>query len=155
MSKTIVICSSAAFYKHANEVKAELEAKGLKVVVPKNARKMAETGDYNVNHYKTWYSNADDYHKKADFMRTHFDEVAKGDIVLVINDEKHGKPNYIGPNVLMEMSLGWYLHKSVYVLGDFPSDSPFEEEIKGMGTIALCGNLSKFTDEVQLMKKKL
>jgi len=103
---TVVICSSANFYKHVNEIAEQLRALGVKVIVPKNARTMAETGDYDVSHYKTWFANADDYSKKAELMRTHFDEVKQGDIVLVVNDEKHGKPNYIGANVLMEMSLG-------------------------------------------------
>ena len=105
MNKTIVICSSAAFYEHANEVKTKLEAAGLSVVVPKTAVRMAETGDYDISHYKTWFGDASDYDKKADYMRSHFDEITKGDIILVVNDEKHGQPGYIGPNVLMEMSL--------------------------------------------------
>ena len=58
---TIVICASAAFYKHANDIAAELTVAGLNVVVPKTARRMAETGDYDVSHYKTWFGNADEY----------------------------------------------------------------------------------------------
>lgn len=147
MSKpTVVICSSAAFYEHVNSLKNQLEAKGLTVVVPKTARKMAENSDYDVSHYKTWFANNADYHKKADFMRTHFDEIANGDMVLVVNDEKHGKPGYIGPNVLMEMSLAWYLHKPIYVLYDLPADSPFEEELKGMQTMQLDGKIEQLPD---------
>ncbi len=142
---TIVLCSSAAFYKHVNEIAAELEAAGLTTVVPKTARRMAETGDYDVSHYKTWFGNADDYSLKADYMRSHFDEITAGDIVLVVNDEKHGKLNYIGANVLLEMSLAWYQDKPVYILNDLPEDSPFEEEIKGFNPIALHGDLSSLT----------
>lgn len=145
---TIVICSSASFYKHANEVKAELETHGLTVVVPKSARTMAETGDYDVTHNKTWYADENEYHKKTDYMRTHFDEVSKGDIVLVINDEKHGQANYIGPNVLMEMSLGWYQNKPIFVLNDLPEYSPFIEEIKGFGSMPLHGNLANLTQQI-------
>jgi len=140
-SATIVICSSAAFYKHANAVKDELEKAGCRVIVPKTAVRMAETGDYDVSHYKTWFGNAEDYDKKADYMRTHFDEITAGDIVLVVNDEKHGRANYIGANVLLEMGLAWYQHKPIYILNDLPADSPFEEEIKGFAPIALHGDL--------------
>jgi len=143
MPKTVVICSSAAFYEHANEVKSELEKHGLKVVVPKTAQRMAETGDYDVSHYKTWYGDASDYDKKADYMRAHFDEVSAGDIVLVVNDEKHGVPNYIGPNVLMEMSLAWYQQKPIYILNDLPDDPRFEEEIKGFMPIVMKGDLAQ------------
>lgn len=137
---TIVLCSSAAFYKHVNNIAAELTAAGLKVVIPKTARRMAETGNYDVSHYKTWFGNADDYGKKADYMRTHFDEITNGDIILVVNDEKHGKPDYIGANVLLEMGLAWYQNKPIYILGELPTDSPFEEEIKGFAPIVLHGD---------------
>ena len=103
---------------------------------------MAETGDYDVSHYKTWVENEADYNLKADYMRAHFDEITKGDIVLVVNDEKHGQENYIGANVLMEMSLAWYQNKPVYILNGMPTDSPFEEEIKGFLPTVLRGNLA-------------
>ena len=141
-SSTIVICSSAAFYQHANVVKADLEKAGCTVVVPKTAVRMAETGDYDVSHYKTWFGNADDYTLKADYMRTHFDEITAGDIVLVINDEKHGQSNYIGANVLLEMGLAWYQNKPIYILDDLPASSPFEEEIKGFMPIVLHTDLT-------------
>ena len=103
---------------------------------------MAETGDYDVTHYKTWYGNEDDYGKKADYMRTHFDEITAGDIVLVINDKKHGQSDYIGANVLLEMGLAWYQKKPVYILNDLPADSQFEEEIKGFTPTVLHGGLT-------------
>lgn len=147
---TIVICSSAAFYRHVNVVAAELQAAGVAAVVPKNAAVMAERNDYDVSHYKTWYNDEGTYDKKADFMREHFDKITDGDIVLVVNDEKHGVPNYIGPNVLMEMSLGWYQNKPIYILNRLPSDSPFEEEIKGFMPVVLNGDLSPL---ISLVKK--
>lgn len=152
--KTIVICSSAAFYKHINTVAAELAQAGYHAVVPKTAKVMAASGDYDVAHYKTWFGDADDYVKKADYMRSHFDEIDRGDIVLVVNDEKHGVPNYIGPNVLMEMCLAWYQHKPIYLLGDIPADSPFEEEIKGMAPIALHNDLGNFTSQMKPTEEK-
>jgi hypothetical protein len=81
---------------------------------------------------KTWYDNAEDYDKKADLMRAHFDEIANGDAILVVNDEKHDIKGYIGPNVLMEMSLAWYQQKPIYLPNELPVDSAFEEELKGM-----------------------
>lgn len=145
----VVICSSAAFYQHVSEIAKALESAGVLVRIPKTARKMAETGDYNVENYKTWYSNTNDYSKKADLMRTHFDEISNGDAILVVNDEKHGVPGYIGPNVLMEMSLAWYQKKPIYILNEFPEDSPFEEELKGMMPIVLHGKLERLVTDAQ------
>ena len=137
----ITICSSASFYKQVIGVQAELHALGFKVIIPATAEKMKASGDYDVDHYKTWFGDADDYHKKTALMRAHFDEVANGDITLVCNYEKHGVPNYIGGNVLMEMTLAFYLNKPIYVLNDIPEDSSFLEEIIGIGSIPLHGNL--------------
>lgn len=144
MSKTLVICSSANFYEHVVQIEGELHKMGYEVSIPKSALEMKNRGDFTVN--KTWYDNPDDYHKKADYMRSHFDRISESDAVLVVNDEKHGVPGYIGPNVLLEMSLAWYQNKPIYLLNDLPTDSPFEEEIKGMSPIVLAGNLKKLEE---------
>lgn len=121
----------------------ELESLGFRVLVPITALKMAETGDYNVDHYKTWFADAGDYHKKAALIRKHFAEVASADAILVVNQEKHGVPNYIGGNVLMEMALAFHLNKPIYVYNGLPIGSAFEEEIIGLGSIFLEGDLTK------------
>lgn len=143
--KTITMCSSAAFYKHVMDVKQELEALGFSVLVPKTAITMAEKNDFDVTHYKTWYNEAKDYDKKADFMLAHFDKVAEGDAILVVNDAKHGVDGYIGPNVLMEMALAFYQRKPIFILNDLPLNSPFEEELKGMMPVILKGDLKNLS----------
>lgn len=141
--KTIVLCSSASFYEHVNKLADELEAMGFKAVVPHNARQMKEKGDYNVEAVKTWYKNPDDFSRKTDFMRWHLDEVANGDIVLVVNDKKNGTPGYIGSNVLLEMGLGFYLKKPIYILNPINVEASNYEEAIGMGSIFIDGDLSK------------
>jgi len=141
--QTIVICSSAAFYKQVNDVAEQLNRSGYEdVVVQKTANAMKLANNYDVSSYKTWKKDDTDYDKKADFMRTHFDSISEGDAILVINNEKNGIANYIGPNVLMEMSLAWYLNKPIYLLNPLPENSPYEEELKGMFPIILDGNLT-------------
>jgi diphthamide synthase subunit DPH2 len=141
--KTIVICCSATFYKHANEVADELEKRGYKAVVPYNARQMCNNGNYNAEEYKTWYQNPEDFKKKSDYIRWHFDEVDKGDAVLVVNDEKKGLKGYIGANTLMEMGIAFFQQKPIFVLNPIDKDPPNWEEIVGMGSIMLDGDLSK------------
>ncbi len=58
---TIVICSSAAFYKQVIEVQKQLKAMGFKVLVPLTAGKMEKSGDYRVETYKTWFKDANTY----------------------------------------------------------------------------------------------
>ncbi|HVS58789.1 MAG TPA: hypothetical protein VHD60_03575 [Candidatus Saccharimonadales bacterium] len=139
--KTITICSSASFYKQAVELQAQLQKVGYKVIIPSNAELMKKTGDFNVDHYKTWFDDANDYHKKTALMRAHFDKVAVGDATLVLNYEKHGVANYIGGNVLMEMALAFYLGKPIFILNEIPEESPFLEEIIGLGSVPLHGDI--------------
>jgi hypothetical protein len=144
----ITICSSASFYKQVVAVQAVLQAMGFEVIIPLTAEKMKSSGDYDVSKYKTWYGDPSDYHKKTALMQAHFDEVARGDITLICNYEKHGVPNYIGGNVLMEMTVAFYLKKPIYILNDIPEESSFLEEIMGVGSIPLQGNLQALTQHL-------
>jgi len=144
--KTVTICASASFYKQVIEVQDHLESVGIKVFIPATAKVMNESGDFNVEHYKTWFGDDTDYPKKAALMHGHFKEVEKGDVTLVLNYEKHSVENYIGGNVLMEMAIAFYLHKPIFVMNDIPEDSPFLEEILGMGSVPLSGNLQPLID---------
>jgi len=141
--KTIVLCSSVAFYRHVNELATELESRGFTVLVPETAKRLEQSGDYDVDKVKTWYTNTEDFAIKARLMRGHFDKVAAGDDVLVVNDRKHDIDGYIGPNVLMEMGLAFYLGKPIYVLNPVSKDLPVYEEIVGMGSIILESDLTK------------
>jgi len=73
----------------------------------------------------------------------HFNEVARGDAILVVNDNKPGQPNYIGPNATMEWGLAYYLGKPVFILNGVDKDSNYYEEVYGMSTAVLDGDLSK------------
>jgi len=66
--------------------------------------------------------------------------------VLVANYEKHGKPNYIGPNVLLEMAVGFYLNKPIFILNDIPDSSPLIDEILGFEPLRLKGDVKKLVD---------
>lgn len=138
----ITICSSASFYKQAVDIQDQLSKLGYQVVVPATATIMKESGDFDVSHYKTWFADANDYHKKAQLIRTHFIEIEKGDAILVLNYEKHGVENYIGGNVLMEMSLAFWLNKPIFIMNEVPEKSAFEEEIRGMEPILLHGDVT-------------
>lgn len=109
---------------------------------------MKSSGHYDIGHYKTWFGDAGDYHKKSALMRAHFDKVARGDSILVCNYEKNGLSDYIDGNVLMEMTVAFYLNKPIYLVNDIPSSSTYAEEIIGVGAIPLKGNL-------QLLKRYL
>jgi diphthamide synthase subunit DPH2 len=141
--KTIVVCTSAAFYRHANEIADELTRMGYKVVVPATALKMKEDNNYNVERIKTWFDKPEEVYIKQGRAKKHFEEVEKGDAVLVVNDDKPGKPTYIGPNTMMEWGLAYYLNKPVFLLNSLSKDHNAYEEALGMTTAILDGDLSK------------
>lgn len=142
----ITVCSSATFYKHVVELKNQLENMGFTVLVPAMALQMQKDNDYDVTHYKTWLVGSNDYEKKAEYMHGHFDEVARADAILVVNDEKHGVPNYIGGNVLMEMALAFHMHKPIFVFNGLPANTPFDEELRGLLPVVLHGTISNFME---------
>ena len=144
----ITICSSASFYEQVIYVQTELITLGFEVLIPKIARVMQQSGDYDVMHYKTWFDDTRDYHKKTALIRENFGAIERADIVLVCNYEKQGEENYIGGNVLMEMTIAFYLNKPIYLLNDTPRNSSFLEEIIAVGAKPLFGNVNSLSQQL-------
>ncbi len=140
--KTIVICSSGSFYEHCNQIADELRKMNYHAVVPATAEMMKEAGDYDISKVKTWYNNKEHFHIKRQKARRHFEEVVKGDAILIVNDDKLGKPKYIGPNATMEWGLAYYLGKPVFLWRGVGKESNYYEEAHGMSTI-IDGDLGK------------
>lgn len=145
----LVVCSSASFYKTVIELSYELEAFGIDIILPKTARKMQQGSGKNDEAIIDWSNNPTGYHAKAVVMREHFDEISTADAILVANYEKHGTQNYIGPNVLMEMGVAFFLKKPIYVLNDQPDDSPLIDEILGLEPVFLKGDITKLVGSDQ------
>lgn len=141
--KTIVICCSAAFYEHANEIADKLRASGYKVEVPTTAEDMRERRDYNVDKVKIWHKNPKHFGRKRFLAGEHFDKVVRGNAILIVNDDKPGQPCYIGPNTVMEWGLAYYLKKPVFILNGVAKDHNAHEEVYGMSTAVLDGDLAK------------
>lgn len=140
--KSIVICSSASFYREAWVIKTRLEKSGYNVRVPLTAEKMNRTKNYRVSDYKIWHKDHKKFGRKTFLMKLHFAEIAKADAILVVNLKKHGVIGYIGGNVLMEMALAFYLQKPIYVWQNITKTHPFYEEVIGLRSIFLKEDLT-------------
>lgn len=138
---TLAVCASVSAYPKAIKASDDIEKLGVNVILPATAVKMKESGEKNVEVGRDWSKVT--VHEKALLIRRHFNEIEKCDAILVMNYEKHGKANYIGPNVLMEMAIAFYLHKPIYVLNEAPKDSPLIDEILGLEPTFLQGDLTK------------
>ena len=139
----LAVCASASFYKEVIAYSYELEKFNINVILPKTAAEMKAENRENDEAQIDWSGASIGYHGKAQLIRAHFDEIAKSDAILVMNYEKHGKANYIGPNVLMEMAVAFYLHKPIYVLNGQPEASPLIDEILGLEPIFLEGDIKQ------------
>lgn len=139
----LALCASASFYNEVIAFCPKLEAMGFTVVLPKTAATMRAEGRENDEATTDWQASPQGYHGKAVLIREHFEEIAKSDAILVMNYEKHGRSNYIGPNVLMEMSVAFFLHKPIYILNGIPDESPLIDEILGLEPIVLNGDIHK------------
>lgn len=141
--KIIAICSSASFYKEVIAVEKELKNLGFKVKIPSTANRMKQSGNFNVDHYKTWYKNSSDFHIKTKLMTEHFKKVIESDGVLIINKTKKGISGYIGGNGLMEMLVAFLHKKPIYILNPVSKKSSLFEEIMGLNPIFIQGDLTK------------
>ncbi|MBZ1348330.1 MAG: hypothetical protein KYQ20_00990 [Candidatus Nealsonbacteria bacterium] len=138
----ITICASAKFAKRMIETKKILERKGHEVLLPEMAESFA-AGKINLDNFKGGRTDAN-FKKKHDLVRKHFEEVAKGDAILVLNyDRDESNKNYIGGNTFAEMAIAFYLNKPIYLLNSVPEYVSYTEEIKSMDPIILNGDLSK------------
>lgn len=128
----IVVCASSSTYDKVIPFSSEIEKLGLNVVLPDMAEAIKRDGTQNKEAVIDWATNEHGYGYKAQLMRDHFEKIENGDAILVMNYEKNGNLNYIGGNVLMEMTVAFYLHKPIYILFDAPKNSPLLDEILGM-----------------------
>lgn len=122
--KTIVLCGSMTFKDKIISIGKELES-NYKVLYPQECFKGLP---------------------KELASRAHLDRITNlnTDIVLIINEDKNGKTNYIGPNSFAEIAFGFYHNKKVYLLNDIYE--PYKDELLGWGVIPLQGDLNKLKE---------
>lgn len=139
--KIIAVCASVSHYKYLIDIDKQLKQLGFKVILPKTARKMARTGDYDVEKHKIWYKDPSQYKIKTRLILAHFREIIKSDAILVANFEKNKIKGYIGGNALMEMTVALLNKKPIFVLNPIDEELGIKEEVYGLNSIFLNGDL--------------
>ena len=141
-TKIIALCSSVSFYEELLNIEKELKSRGFKTKIPTTAYTMQKKGNFNVEKHKTWFKD-NDFRRKTTLMKEHFVKIVKSDAILVVNNKKHGIEGYIGGNVLMEMVIAFHFKKKIFVLNKIPQTHPFLEEIYGLNSVIIHGDLTK------------
>jgi nucleoside 2-deoxyribosyltransferase len=133
---TIAICGSMQFHREMREVQARLKDMGHTALVPKSIELM-DTQGYVHPTEDDARINAKIQH---DFIREHFRKIEKSDVILILNYDKKGIPNYIGGNTFLEMGLAFWLGKKIYLLHPIPA-MDYKTEMHAMQPTVLNGDL--------------
>lgn len=65
--------------------------------------------------------------------------------VLAINVDRHGIPDYIGPNTFAEIAVTFAQSKRIYLLQGMPDD--YEDELSAWRTVPLHGKLERLVED--------
>lgn len=143
----ITLCGSLMFMDDMRRVSAELKSRGHEVKLPPDFVNDGKGGQISVKdrYAASKVATNDDedcWNMREMAMRNHFEKVKWCDAVLVVNPEKKGVEGYIGANTLLEMGVGFYLGKPIYLYYQIPEIS-YKEEILGMKPICIGRDLEK------------
>ena len=130
----ILICGSMAFAQDMLNSKKILEKMGHHVILPEN------TEDYTGGKLKklaSGWGTLEGAKRKIDnnLIRNYYNEIEKGDAVLIMNKDKNGIKNYISGNSFLEMGFAHVLGKKIYLFQGLPDkdDLPmYYQEIVAM-----------------------
>lgn len=114
-----------------------LVSMGHVVELPEFTKDYAKMQD--LNHVASESANNKIEH---DLIKRHFNKIKDGDAILVINEDKNNKVNYIGGNSFLEMGFAHVLNKKIFLLNPIP-ESSYKDEIVAMKPIILDGDLKK------------
>lgn len=126
--KNIVLCGSMAFIGKMRECAEILSGRGFVPILP-DEDDWGLIGEDERNEYK----------KKV--SRAYFDKIAHQSTwaILVVNEAKNGRDNYIGANTFAEIALAFYFGKKIYVLNGLYK--PFADELLAWDAQMIFGDL--------------
>jgi len=130
----IFIGCSKHFYSKIDEIKDILEENGHKIALPNSFDDpfKEEKIKNNKEEHIAW---------KSDMMKRDKINIKPNDAVLILNFEKHGKPNYIGGATFLEVYKAWELNKKIFFYNPLPKCS-FTDELKGINPTIINGDLN-------------
>jgi hypothetical protein len=137
--KTITICNSAKLFQQVLELKKDLESLGYNVLIHEGNvsinGKTIPVEEYNLMKKGEW--NDEIQKTLTPRIQAHMDKITGSDAIVVMNNDKDGKQNYIGGNTLIEMGIAFYLKKPIFLVNPIPEYLPYVEEIRGVNPIIL------------------
>lgn len=150
----ITICGSIGFYQEMEAARDGLIELGHKVKIPELALEVPKEFGGGKKVYFSQFIEQNGgidafpaghqiWNLKEGAIKDHFDKIKWGDCILIINHEKRGISGYVGGNTLIEIGIGFYLKKKIFILNPVSSELSHKQEIMGMKPVILNGDLSK------------
>ena len=133
----IVICGSRHYAEQQIEARDKLIKMGHEAYITVFARLMAGKSYEEKERMKLHQKN------DLDAIREYWNLMQGADAILVVNMDKHGIPNYIGGNTLMEIGFAHVLNQKIFLLNPIPNILYYKTEIEAVKPIILNGDLSK------------
>lgn len=136
----VTICASIRFIKEIRKARRILEKQGHEALIPLSAERKEDKQFWN----RLRRSSLKDFTLlKGKIMRMHFDKIRLADAILVLNYDKDGGQNYIGPNTFLEVGMAFDSRKKIFILNPLMEEDPNYEELVSMSPIILNGDFSK------------
>lgn len=85
---------------------------------------------------------------KAAASRKHFDTIRSNRTaaVLLVNVDRHGQRDYVGPNAFAEAAVAFVERRPVYLLQGMPP--PYSDELTAWGATCLAGDLKRLLSDL-------
>lgn len=137
----IILCGSLSYYGHIKEVEILLKGKGVRCIAP-------NTPESNLDITLEQISESRRIEAFRHLLRIK-NRNTKG--ILVINPEKHGKKDYIGPSTFAEICVAFAHSKKILILYDFPT--AFDQELTEWKAIPFLGDIRHCIDVARQLVK--
>lgn len=130
--KRIILCGSMSFYHDMSAIAAELARQDVPARVPDVSE---------IDAYAMASASYELAKRKASMrhIRKVRDQLTFG--ILVVNLDKHGVPDYIGPNTFAEIAIALAHYKRIYLYQGIPEF--YRDEMKAWQVIPLHGRLDR------------
>lgn len=123
------------FYQEMNDAASVLKKHGHEAITP--VMEMEEE-------QKALASTEEMKRLKEEVIRKHANHIEQADAILVVNYTKNNIEGYIGANSFLEMGFAFLIRKPIYTLFDLPTQGFGTDELLGLGTTSLKGDINNF-----------
>ena len=133
----IGIVSSMHHTEKMLEIQEKLRAIGHDAFMSRLSDALVGKNDDEKERIKLYQKN------NQDAIRDFWRQMQGADAILVLNIDRHGIPNYIGGNTLMEIGFAHVLNQKIFLYNPVPDIPFYRTEIEAVKPVVINGDLTK------------